>query len=102
MVTSSLYVSEVLCFIKKYKGNLKHNFVIHEHNMRSKYNSHTQFCNTTLFQKSVLNLSFKLYNFLHLQIKKLGGFNHFRKEVKSDLLNNSFYMTEEFLQSKLV
>ena len=97
-----LYVSEVLCFIQKYKGNLKHNFVIHEYNMRSKYNLHTQFCNTTLFQKSVLNMGFKLYNFLPSKIKKLDDFNRFRKEVKSALLNNSFYMTEEFLQSKSV
>ena len=101
MVTS-LYVSEVLCLMKKYKGYLKHNFLIHEHNMRSKYNLHKQFCNTTLFQKSVLNMGFKLYNFLPLKINKLDDFNHFRKEVKLALLNNSFYMTEEFLQSKSV
>jgi hypothetical protein len=51
---TSLYMLEVLCFIKKYKGNLKHNFAIHEHNTRGKYDLHTQFCNTSLFQKSVI------------------------------------------------
>ena len=34
--------------------------------------------------------------------KKLDKFNQFRKEVKSMLLNNSFYTPEEFLQAKLV
>jgi hypothetical protein len=55
MVTS-LYVLEILCFVQKYKGNLKQNFEIHEHNMKSEYDLHTQFCNTTLFKKSVLNM----------------------------------------------
>ena len=56
LMETSLYVLEVLCFIKKYRGNLKQNFMIHDHNMISKYNLHTQFCNTTLFKKSVLNM----------------------------------------------
>jgi hypothetical protein len=67
MVTS-LYVLEVFCFVKK--GNLKQNFVIHEHNMRSKYDLHTQFCSTTLFEKSVLNMDVELYKYLPLEIKK--------------------------------
>jgi len=70
LTVTSLYVLEVLCFVKKYKGNLKQNFVIHEHNMRSKYNPHTQFCNTSLFQKSVLNMHVKLYKYLPSNIKK--------------------------------
>ena len=76
--------------------------MIHEHNTRSKYNLHTQFCNITLFQKSVLNMGVKLYNFLPSKIKKLDDFNRFKKEVKSAWLNNSFYTIEEFLQSESV
>jgi hypothetical protein len=56
LMVTSLYVLEALCFVQKYKGNLKQNFEIHEHNMKNKYDLHTQFCNTTLFQKSVLNM----------------------------------------------
>ena len=70
MVTS-LYVLVVLCFAKKCKGNLKQNFVIHEHNTRSKYDLHIQFCSTTLFQKSVLNMGVELYKYLPSKIKKL-------------------------------
>jgi hypothetical protein len=51
LTVTSLYVLEVACFIKKYKGNLKHSFAIHEHNTRSKYDIHTLFCNTSLLQK---------------------------------------------------
>jgi hypothetical protein len=71
-------------------------------NTRSKYALHTQFFNTTLFQKSVLNMGFELYQYLPLKIKKLHFFNYFRTEVKLVLLNNSFYMLEEFLQAKSV
>jgi hypothetical protein len=44
----------------------------------------------------------RMYKHLPLKIKKLYNFNQFRKEVKSMLLNNSFYILEEFLQAKLV
>jgi len=80
LTLTSLYVFNVLCFIKKYKGNLKQNLVIHEHNTRSKYDLHTQFCNTTLFQVSVFNVGVKLYKYLPLKIKKLDNFNHLEKK----------------------
>jgi hypothetical protein len=44
----------------------------------------------------------RLYKHLPLKIKKLYNFNRFRKEVKSTLLKNLFYMLEEFLQANLV
>jgi hypothetical protein len=56
LTVTSLYMLEVMCFIKKYKCNVKHNYAIHEHNAISKYDLHTQFCNTSLFQKSVINM----------------------------------------------
>jgi hypothetical protein len=58
---TSLYVLEIVCFIKKYKDNWKHNFSIHKHNTRSKYDLHTQICNTSLLQKDVINMGVKLY-----------------------------------------
>ena len=70
--------------------------MIREHNTRSKYNIHTQFCNTSLFQKRVLNMGAKLYKYLPSKIKKLDNFNHFKKEVQLALLNNSFYHLKSF------
>src|SRR5215510_7291276 len=60
LMVTSLYVLEVVCFITKYKGNLKQNSAILEHNTRNKYDTHTQFCNTSLFQKSAINMGVKL------------------------------------------
>jgi hypothetical protein len=102
LMVTSLYVLEVMCFVKKYKGNLKHNFAIHEHNTRSKYDLHTQIYNTSLFQKGVINIGVKLYKYLPSKIKKLEHFNCFRKEMKLVLLKNSFYTLEEFYQSNSV
>jgi hypothetical protein len=68
-----------MCFIKKYKDNLKHDFAIHEHNTRHKYELHTQIFNIYLFQKSVINMGVKLYKYLPPKIKKFENFNCFRK-----------------------
>ena len=67
-----------------------------------KYDLHTQSRNTSLLQNSVLHMAVRLYRCLPLKIKNLDNFNQFRKEVKSMLLNNSFYTFKEFLQAKLV
>jgi len=67
---TSIYVLEVLCYIKKYKGDLKHNCEIHEYNTRSKYDLHTQPHNTSLLQNSVLHMGVRLYKRLPLKIKK--------------------------------
>jgi len=56
---------------KAYKGNLKQNFVKYEHNTRSKYNLRTGFCNATVFQKSMLNMSVRLYKHLPSKFKKI-------------------------------
>jgi len=70
-----LYILEVLCYIKRYKGNLKQNLSNHGHNTRSKLNFHVQFCNTVLFQKSVVSIWIKLYNNVPENInKKLENF----------------------------
>jgi len=53
------------------------NYMIYEHNTRRKYDLHTEFCNTSLYQKSVINMGIRLYKFLPKEIKKLGNFNCF-------------------------
>jgi hypothetical protein len=86
-----MYVLEVLYLIKKYKGDFKQNCEIHEHNMRSKYDLHTQSHNTSLLLKSVLHMDIRLHKHLPLKIKKLDNFNRFTKDVKSILSKKFFY-----------
>ena len=70
LTVTSIYVLEMLCYIKKYKGDLKHNCEIHEYNTRSKYDLHTQSRNISLLQNSVLHVGVRLYKCLPLKMKK--------------------------------
>ena len=100
ITVTSIYVLEVLCFINKQKGDLKKIVkfisITRETNM-----TFTKSRNTSLLQKSVLHMGARLYKHLPLRIKKLDNCNQFRKEVKSILLNNTFYTLEEYLQAVL-
>ena len=73
-------ILEVLCYIKMYKVDLKQNLVIHAHNMRRKFYLHTYFCNTDLFQKSVVNMGIKRFNNLPKKNKKNWITSHFKKK----------------------
>jgi hypothetical protein len=65
---------------------------------RRKFDLHTYFCNTVLFQKSVVNMGIKLLTLLPERIKKMDDFKLFKKELKSLLFSNSFYTIDEFLK----
>jgi len=45
---------------------------INGHNRRSKLNFRVEFCNTFLYQESVVNMGIKLYNKVPESIKKIG------------------------------
>lgn len=68
--TFSLYILEVLCYIKKNEGNLKQDLSIHGHNKKSQLNFQVEFCITALFYKSVVNMGIKLCNRVPESIKK--------------------------------
>jgi len=91
----SLYIFEILCFLKTYKWNLKHNSEIHVHNSRRKQDLHIQQCNTVMYQKSVINMCIKLFNKLPMQIKQVHKYKSFKKEVKTFPVHNAFYTIEE-------
>jgi hypothetical protein len=97
LTLASLYIFEMLNFLKKYQGNVKQNLEIHDHNTRKKHDLHTRHCNTVLYQKSVVNMGIKLFNKLPIQIKQLDNYKSFKREVKTFLVQNSFYTIEEFL-----
>ena len=96
LTLASLYIFEMLCFLKKYQGKVKHNLEIHEHNTRKKHDLHTKHCNTVLYHRSVINMGIKLFNKLPIQIKQLDNFKSFKREVKTFLVHNSFYTIDEF------
>ena len=82
LTLASLYIFEMLCFLKNHQGHVKQNLEIHGHNARKKYDLHTRHCSTILYQKSVTNMGMKLFNKLPIQIKQLNDYKGFKREVK--------------------
>jgi hypothetical protein len=73
------------------------NMDIYNHNMQKKLNLHVQHCNTVLFKISVINMGISLHNKVPDQIKLRENLNLFKNDLKSFLLNHSFYFVEEFM-----
>ena len=48
LTVTSLYVLEVLCYMKKYKGSILENSEIHDHSTRRKKDLHIQSCRTVM------------------------------------------------------
>ena len=67
LTVTSMYILEVLCFIKKHKGDLKKNCEIHEHNTRSKYDLHTQPHNTSLLKKKCVSYGCQIVQTIALE-----------------------------------
>jgi len=58
----SLYIMEVICYIRKHHQFVELNPNIHAHNTHGKMDIHIQSHNTDLYKRSVINMDTKLYN----------------------------------------
>ena len=96
LTVASLYVFEVLCYMKKHCKNIPQNSAIHDHNTRRKKDLHTQACRTSSSQTSVINTGIKLFNHLPPGLKHIQEFKQFRKKLKLHLLNNPLYSLNEY------
>ena len=56
LTVTSLYVFEVLCFLKKYKSAIQKNKQVHDHNTKTNMDLHTKPFNTNLYKKSAINM----------------------------------------------
>jgi hypothetical protein len=99
LTVSSLYILEVLCFIRKHCQSLQFNTNIHSHNTRRKMDLHLKSYRTNLYKNSVINMGTKIYNKLPDYMKEIDSYKSFRKQLKSLLLLHTFYSVEEFLSS---
>jgi hypothetical protein len=80
-----------------YKESLEHNIHAHNHNTQRKFDLHVHYCNTALFRKSVVNMGIKLYNKVPDHIKMRDTSGSFKRDLKSFLLQHSFYSVDEFM-----
>jgi hypothetical protein len=77
LMVTSLYILEVLSYIKKHKADLIQNINIHNHNTRLNKDYHVNYCRTSLFKRSVINRGTELYSKVPNKIKKYGKFSNF-------------------------
>jgi hypothetical protein len=92
-----LYISKVVCYVKSNMDKMKCNEELHDHCTRQKKDLHVQFCWTTLFKNSSVNVGIKLYNKLPNTIKELEKVREFKKKVKVFLLQHTFYSVDEYM-----
>jgi hypothetical protein len=90
LTVTSLYILEVMCYIKRHKVDLSQNINIHKHNTRPNRDYHVKYCRMSFFLKSVINRGIELFNKLPNNIKNMEHFPTFRKELRSFLLSNVF------------
>jgi hypothetical protein len=92
-----LFIFETLCFFRKYNIYQVRNSDFHGYDTRTKDDFYIFQYNTSLYKKSVVNMSIRLHNSLPSDLKELGDFKKFKRALKSFLLNNPFYSLSEFL-----
>jgi len=97
LTSVSLYIMEVICYIRKHHQLVDLNSNIHAYNTRRKMDIHIQLHKTDLYKRSVINMGTKLYNKLPSYIKGIDSYKTFKRELKSLLLMHSLYSVEEFL-----
>jgi hypothetical protein len=97
LTIASLYILEVINYLRRHYQFVELNSNIHTYNTQRKMDIHIQSYKTDLYERSVVNMGSKLYNKLADYIKKIESYKHFRKEMKSFLLLHTFYSVEEFV-----
>jgi hypothetical protein len=90
-------VSEIVCYIKINIGKLEQNAEIHDHNTRQNSDLCIQFCRISFFKKRVVDIGIKLYNKLLNQMKKVEKMKYFKRELRSFLLQHTFYSINEYM-----
>jgi hypothetical protein len=93
LTVTSLYIFEILYFIKKNKIYTTQYSDIHKYNTKGKQDLYVQLCNTAHFQKSVINMGIKIHNNLPIRLKRIENFKVFKNKLKSYLLQSCFLVT---------
>ncbi|PNF26089.1 hypothetical protein B7P43_G04923 [Cryptotermes secundus] len=93
----SLYIYEILIYIKSNLNDFATNSGLHSYNTRKKDDLHIVPCNTSLYKNNFNNVGIRLLNHLPLHIKEIPVLFKFRSALKTYLLNHCFYKVDEFL-----
>jgi hypothetical protein len=100
LTVTSLYIFEILCYIKKNQIYTTQYLDIHNYNTKEKQDLYVQLRSTSRCKKSVINMEIKLHNNLPTEIKRIENFKDFKNKLKFFLLQNCFYSLQEFFSGK--
>jgi hypothetical protein len=92
-----MYISEIICHIKLHIDKLEQNTEIHNQNTRQKLDLQVKFCRTNVLKKGVVNIGIKLHNKLSSQIREVEKMRTFKNELRSYLLQHTFYSVDEYM-----
>jgi hypothetical protein len=101
LTVNSLYIFEILCYIKKNQIYMTQYLEVHNYNTRGKQDLYVQLCSTAHCKKIVLNMGIKLHNNLPTEIKRIENFKDFKYKLKFFLLQNCFYPLQEFFSGNI-
>jgi hypothetical protein len=78
-----MYIGEVVCYVKSNLEKMIGNEDVHAHFTHQTSDFHVQYCRTTLFKNSSVNMGIKLYNKLPNEIKKLEKLWDLKKKTQA-------------------
>lgn len=99
LTVPALYISECLLFNFKYKERFEQYLPDHQHNTRMQVNYNYPRHGLSMFEKGPSYSSIKLFNKLPANIKCIGTFRLFKREIHDLLVNLEPYSISEFLDS---
>jgi hypothetical protein len=93
----SIYIYEVLVYMKSNLNIFVTNSGVHSHNTRKKDDLFIVPCNTSLRKNNFNNIGLRLLNHLPQYMKKIPALYKFKNTLKRFLLEHCFYNIDEFL-----
>jgi hypothetical protein len=93
----SLYIYEILVYIKTNLNEFTANSKVHSHNTRRKDDLFIWPCNTSLCKNNFNNIGIRMLNQLPLSIKEIPVLYKFKRTLKAFLLDHCFCSVDEFL-----
>jgi len=97
LTITSLYILEVLCFIKKYKlepQKMNKYMIIIQGEVNIYISNHAKKISK---KKSVINMGIRLYNKLPKNIQQEERYKSYKRKMKGFLKDNAFYSLDEYL-----
>ena len=92
-----LYISEMVYWIKYFRGKPECNIDLHDHDTCHRTDLHPLSCRTNIAKNNGINMGIKLYNKLPQFLKTINSKHKFKNSVNKFLLQHVFYSVDEFL-----